>query len=730
MNNFLQAKECFILTEGDACRANLFCHLRPICDIAVRDVYGGCDASLNVEEFENIALGHDCRNSNNCSDRTAAAAAATSTGHLMRVFTPENFPIQNAVVTQHAHVAATVAAATASRADTEAAVASSSQTGVCDSEPLEAALSLSDSLSTCHPMAVVDAAHSTSFSSANLAAAASSASDKFRRSSFRFALDIAPSLLLALGPAVASIIKSGVGKKYLEFKALRATYVVYGDSLLLLPASKGEIFSSQNLSLMDKRSLMKFFKAIGPVTDAGADAGAEKRMNESGCNLEGFSLVEVMTRHGLDERLQAFVAYGMAGVARLTGTSASDGISSIAAYLQSIGRYSDSSPFLYCCYGSGEMAQAYCRMAAVYGGLYVLRRSISSIHYEDASQVKSDEPCRDSSLLSQQESSEECEMKQQTHCTRVKGVLLTDGQYVKAAHVISSAECWPVSQSVDADLTASSNVDFILRAIVISSSPISLPPDSSANTNSDPGAPILVCIPPQSTPSTSIITSCVRLLQLGSSCQVSFSVVVSCPCCILSSETSRSGMSRRVLRHSCAVQCSCRSCRSLASRIAAKGDFGSFLAWCCFVKPHLQICALLPFDKWLWSATYVTRFHPVSANDSVRGLHAITAVSAANITTQLYVNEAEAAFKSVCGQSSDFLMSMQTEEEEEGEAAAVTASATNVAVAAAATVEVEADSLSASFSDTVLNFEESMTPSSLSISAVSQSNAAAANESQ
>jgi RAB protein geranylgeranyltransferase component A len=43
-----------------------------------------------------------------------------------------------------------------------------------------------------------------------------------------------------------------------------------------LPASKGEIFSSQNLSLMDKRCLMKFFKAIGPVADAGADAGAEK----------------------------------------------------------------------------------------------------------------------------------------------------------------------------------------------------------------------------------------------------------------------------------------------------------------------------------------------------------------------------------------------------------------------------------------------------------------------
>jgi hypothetical protein len=36
--------------------------------------------------------------------------------------------------------------------------------------------------------------------------------------------------------------------------------------------------------------------------------------------------VEVMTCHRLDERLKTFVAYGMAGVSRLTGTSASDGI--------------------------------------------------------------------------------------------------------------------------------------------------------------------------------------------------------------------------------------------------------------------------------------------------------------------------------------------------------------------------------------------------------------------
>jgi hypothetical protein len=49
----------------------------------------------------------------------------------------------------------------------------------------------------------------------------------------------------------------------------------------------------------------------------------------------------------------------------------------------------------------------------------------------------------------------------------------------------------------------------------------------------------------------------------------------------------------------------------------------------------------------------------------MRDLHAVTAVSAASLTAQLYVSEAEAVFKSVCGQDGDFLKSMPTEEEEE-----------------------------------------------------------------
>lgn len=341
-----------------------------------------------------------------------------------------------------------------------------------------------------------------------------------------------------------------------------------------------------------------------------------------------------MRRHDLDDRLQEFVAFGMAGVDRLIGTSAADGITSIGAYLQSIGRYSDSSPFLYCCYGCGEMAQAYCRMAAVYGGIYVLRRSVASIHTDGAPTVEAEESNATTQTLC--ESSGVClQTAPDSSSRKIKGVILTDGQCVEAAHVISSSECWPVSDHTATAVDVGSNSDVNLRAIIICSNPIPLPSDSSANT-SDPGAPLLICIPPSSCPSASIITSCVRLLQLGSSCQV-------CP------------DGYYVIHAQCSVP---------AADI--EGSRQELLQ-----KLH----AFVPWNEWVWSATYITRTQAVNPRDDVIGLHAVTAVSAASMTNQFYVSEAEVIFKNICGQSSDFLASMPSEDEEQAATVASAASA-------------------------------------------------------
>ena len=113
----------------------------------------------------------------------------------------------------------------------------------------------------------------------------------------------------------------------------------------------------------------------------------------------------------------------------------------------------------------------------------------------------------------------------------------------------------------------------------------------------------------------------------------------------------------------------------------------------------VQLRALLPSNEWVWSATYVTRLHRVSAREGVCGLHAITAVSAASTTTQLYVSEAEAVFKNVCGRDGDFLTSMPTEEDEEDAAAAVSASSVEVGEATTASLSSEAGILAPKYEE-------------------------------
>lgn len=61
-----------------------------------------------------------------------------------------------------------------------------------------------------------------------------------------------------------------------------------------------------------------------------------------------------------------------------TGITTEIGLHRLYRHMNSIGRYGDTA-FLCCKYGSGELAQAFCRMCAVWGGTYILRRSIQEI---------------------------------------------------------------------------------------------------------------------------------------------------------------------------------------------------------------------------------------------------------------------------------------------------------------------------------------------------------------
>lgn len=60
------------------------------------------------------------------------------------------------------------------------------------------------------------------------------------------------------------------------------------------------------------------------------------------------------------------------------------GLKTTRSFLQSLGRYGNT-PFIWPLYGVGELPQAFCRMCAVFGGLYCLRKSAASVSVDTSS---------------------------------------------------------------------------------------------------------------------------------------------------------------------------------------------------------------------------------------------------------------------------------------------------------------------------------------------------------
>jgi RAB protein geranylgeranyltransferase component A len=179
----------------------------------------------------------------------------------------------------------------------------------------------------------------------------------------RCIVDLWPRLLFARSPMIDALVRSGVNR-YLEFKCLHACFMhVDGVGLTLVPASKADVFRDQTLSLIQKRALMKLFAAIVGTapTDAALPTSGSFDALLSSANLG--ALASAFTKHAIALDPSPVVD---------DESSRERNLARCRQYAQSIGVYGPT-PFLAALYGAGELAQAYCRMAAVFGATFILK---------------------------------------------------------------------------------------------------------------------------------------------------------------------------------------------------------------------------------------------------------------------------------------------------------------------------------------------------------------------
>ncbi|KAH9040584.1 FAD/NAD-P-binding domain-containing protein [Lactarius hengduanensis] len=155
-----------------------------------------------------------------------------------------------------------------------------------------------------------------------------------------YSISLSPSLIPSVGPLISSLIASGVSR-------------YCNSGLQNVPGSKEDVFKS-TLSLIEKRRLMRFLVfASGDFEESKELQGHEQTA------FPEFLTSQFSLSSGNDATLPAMTR--------------------LRSYLRSSGRYG-ASPFLVGHYGGlGEIAQGFCRVSAVNGGVYILDKMAEKI---------------------------------------------------------------------------------------------------------------------------------------------------------------------------------------------------------------------------------------------------------------------------------------------------------------------------------------------------------------
>ena len=196
--------------------------------------------------------------------------------------------------------------------------------------------------------------------------------ERLRAVDRHYALALRSALLPSQGPMLEALIRSNVAS-YATFRLLEHVLVYDPEAAHLerVPSSKSEIFKQRSISLADKRRLMRFMQLAGGVP---ADDGAAPPSMDADARVMDVLCKDV----GLAPRLCRAVQYGVSlcwNDAETSGTA----LARTRAYLQSLGRFGPGAYLLGQYGGAGELAQGFCRSAAVHGGTFVLGRPVRTL---------------------------------------------------------------------------------------------------------------------------------------------------------------------------------------------------------------------------------------------------------------------------------------------------------------------------------------------------------------
>jgi len=185
-------------------------------------------------------------------------------------------------------------------------------------------------------------------------------------------VDLVPKFLMSTGVLVKLLLKTGV-TKYLEFQSVQGSYVYKDKKIHKVPCSKSEALSSSLMGMFEKK---RFADLIGFVNDYD-----ESKKKDFDAKTQPMS--KLFDKFGVDENTQSFLGHAIAlhTTDDYKTQPAFETMDRMCLYRDSVAQYQGQSPYIYPRYGLGELPQAFARLAAIYGGTYMLQKPVEEIVY-------------------------------------------------------------------------------------------------------------------------------------------------------------------------------------------------------------------------------------------------------------------------------------------------------------------------------------------------------------
>ena len=217
-----------------------------------------------------------------------------------------------------------------------------------------------------------------------------------------YSISLCPSLIPSTGSLISSLVASGVSR-YGGYRLLERVGIYdRATGIRNVPGSKEDVFKSKEMSLVGKRRLMRFLLFA---------SGDFENSSELQGKTEVPFLAFLKDVWSLEQQVSEAIAYALAFCASPEGAAfllsschfrrhlripdqTLPALTRLRRYLRSSGRYG-ASPFLVGHYGGlGEIAQGFCRVSAVNGGVYILGRKVNSITQPTETEDPSDDKGR------------------------------------------------------------------------------------------------------------------------------------------------------------------------------------------------------------------------------------------------------------------------------------------------------------------------------------------------